>query len=270
MKYGGFSLKLPNALATHTFTCYSYTGVAPMAPPAVYSLTLAVPGLAQTGFSLWPPQSPSAVSLSEHVLGYREMMLGCSIPPFPSTGSTSCWCHPLWYCSWGLWWGHKWAPPPQSWLLEDFCPPPLIPMLRNHPCLRTHYQFQCLPCWAPMPLCSPPCHWGCLLLLCYYIWCCFNWLWQLGCTTATPEICKITPCSTDLSICRICHSISGVTLMFQHVNKHQDLSSLSWLVQLNILVNHLAKKAPGLLAGDMWCLQTGPHTITSDPPSKII
>ncbi len=64
--------KLPHALVTNSFTCYTYTRATPVVPPMAYHLAFASPGPAQTvhfqGSSLQPIPSPLASTLSDHLL----------------------------------------------------------------------------------------------------------------------------------------------------------------------------------------------------------
>jgi len=65
--------QLPDALVTHAFTWFAYTGVATVVPLSAYSLTLAVPGPAQTlyfhRFSLQPLPTQPAPTLYHIFLG---------------------------------------------------------------------------------------------------------------------------------------------------------------------------------------------------------
>jgi len=101
---------------------------------------------------------------------------------------------------------------------------------------------------------------------------------------------ELTPCSSvhaDLirAICRICRSLPGITIHFQHMKGHQDdhtsVSSLPLLAQLNFLADWLAKRSllrllqhhqcrVGMLVGDAWSLQVNNQTVTSDPHPKIL
>ncbi len=112
---------------------------------------------------------------------------------------------------------------------------------------------------------------------------------NLGALHHAQQTQELTPCRlvhADLicTICRICHSLPGVTIHFKHVKGHQDdqlsASSLPCLAQL-ILADQLAKHSllhllkhcqcwVGLLVGDAWSLQVNNQVVTSDPHPWIL
>jgi len=85
--------KLPNALVTNSFMCYTYTRATPTVPPAAYHIAFASPGPAQTvhfqGSSLQAIPPPPATTLSDHLLHLwkdRSWPLHSSV--FPDNGQT--------------------------------------------------------------------------------------------------------------------------------------------------------------------------------------
>jgi len=113
---------------------------------------------------------------------------------------------------------------------------------------------------------------------------------NLGALHQAQQTQELIPCSSvhaDLihAIHRICHSLPGITIHFQHVKGYQDdhtsVSSLLHLAQLNFLADWLAKQSlfhllqhhqcqVGMLVGDAWSLQVNNQTVMSNPHPKIL
>jgi len=251
--------KLPQALVTNSFTHYTYTRATPVVPPTAYHLAFTSPGPAQMvhfqGSSLQPIPSLLASTLSDHLLHLwkdRSWPLHSSVFPDNGQAAAQAICSGMAHgvCD-GSYMSE--ASPDfatAAWLLEDS----LFP---NHDLCRgiTHVS-------GPPSEANAYCaelqglH---SLLLAIKGLCSFHRITIgsviVGCDNQgalhqAQQTQELTPCSAvhaDLirAIRRICRSLPGITIHFQHVKGHQDdhtsVSSLPCLAQLNFLADWLAK-----------------------------